>query len=101
MIEGLDPLFHDRARFGIMVVLLKNGEVDFNTLKRELGLTDGNLATHLRKLEEAGVVRYRKTFVGRRPRTYYSITEEGRERFISYLDKLKGILENLEKGEER
>ena len=96
MIEGLDPLFHDRARFGIMVVLLKNGEVDFNTLKRELGLTDGNLATHLRKLEEAGVVRYRKTFVGRRPRTYYSLTPEGRERFVEYLERLEKILKSIE-----
>ncbi len=98
MIEGLDPLFHDRARFGIMVVLLKNGEVDFNTLKRELGLTDGNLATHLRKLEEAGVVRYRKTFVGRRPRTYYSLTPEGRERFVEYLERLEEILKSLGSG---
>ncbi len=96
MIESLDPLFHDRARFGIMVVLLKNGEVDFNTLKRELGLTDGNLATHLRKLEEAGVVRYRKTFVGRRPRTYYSLTPEGRERFVEYLERLEKILKSIE-----
>ena len=79
-----------------MVVLLKNGEVDFNTLKRELGLTDGNLATHLRKLEEAGVVRYRKTFVGRRPRTYYSLTPEGRERFVEYLERLEKILKSIE-----
>ena len=98
MIAGLDPLFHDRARFGIMVVLLKNGEVDFNTLKRELGLTDGNLATHLRKLEEAGVVQYRKTFVGRRPRTYYSLTPEGRERFVEYLERLEEILKSLGSG---
>jgi len=81
-----------------MVVLLKNGEVDFNTLKRELGLTDGNLATHLRKLEEAGVVRYRKTFVGRRPRTYYSLTPEGRERFVEYLERLEEILKSLGSG---
>lgn len=95
MIEGLDPLFHDRVRFGIMVILLKEGEVDFNTLKRELALTDGNLATHLRRLENAGVVQYRKTFVGRRPRTYYSLTAEGRERFLNYLEKLEEILKTI------
>ncbi len=96
MIENLDPLFHDRARLGILVLLLKEGELDFNTLKKALNLTDGNLATHLRKLEEAGVVEYRKTFVGRRPRTYYRLTEEGRERFLEYLDALKNVLNNLQ-----
>ena len=96
MIENLDPLFHDRARLGILVLLLKEGELDFNTLKKALDLTDGNLATHLRKLEEAGVVEYRKTFVGRRPRTYYRLTEEGRERFLKYLDALKNVLNNLQ-----
>ncbi len=96
MIENLDPLFHDRARLGILIMLLKEGEVDFNTLKKTLNLTDGNLATHLRKLEQAGVVEYRKTFVGRRPRTYYRLTDEGRERFLEYLDTLKNVLKNLQ-----
>ncbi len=96
MIENLDPLFHDRTRLGILIMLLKEDEVDFNTLKKSLNLTDGNLATHLRKLEQAGVVEYRKTFIGRRPRTYYRLTDEGRERFLKYLDTLKNVLKNLQ-----
>ncbi len=95
MIHNLDPLFHDRTRLGILIMLLREEEVDFNTLKKTLELTDGNLATHLRKLEQAGIVEYRKTFVGRRPRTYYRLTDEGREKFLEYLSNLRSVLEKL------
>ncbi len=97
MIDKLDPLFHDRVRLGILVLLLRYGELDFNTLRRTLNLTDGNLATHLRKLEDAGIVEYRKTFVGRRPRTYYKLTEEGHRALIEYLENLEDILKHVRK----
>ena len=95
MIEGLDPVIHNRVRLGILALLLREERVDFTTLKRELGLTDGNLATHLRVLEREGIVRYEKTFKGRKPITYYELTEEGRERFVRYLKALREILKDL------
>ncbi len=95
MIEGLDPVIHNRVRLGILVILLKRGKTDFSTLKEELGLTDGNLASHLRVLEREGIVRYEKTFKGRKPVTYYDLTEEGRRRLTDYLATLKRILEGL------
>ena len=95
MIEGLDPVIHNRVRLGILALLLREERVDFTTLKRELGLTDGNLATHLRVLEREGIVRYEKTFKGRKPITYYELTEEGRERFVRYLEALREILKDL------
>jgi len=95
MIEGLDPVIHNRIRLGILTLLLKNGRLDFKTLREELGLTDGNLASHLRILEKEGLVRYEKTFRGRKPITYYELTDEGRKRFERYLRTLKELLRDL------
>ncbi len=95
MIEGLDPIIHNRVRLGILTLLLKNERLDFKTLREELGLTDGNLASHLRILEKEGLVRYEKTFKGRKPITYYELTEEGKERFERYLRTLKELLKGL------
>ncbi len=89
---GLDPVLHERVRLGILVLLVQADELDFTTLKEALGVTDGNLAQHLRVLEEAGVVAVRKTFVGRRPRTYYRLTPQGRRRFQEYLERLRSVL---------
>lgn len=66
--------------------------VDFNTLKETLQLTDGNLASHLRALEEAEYLRVEKQFVGRKPNTTYLATEAGREAFKSHLDALEKII---------
>ncbi len=95
MIRDLDPIIHNRVRLGILTLLLKNERLDFKTLREELGLTDGNLASHLRILEREGLVRYEKTFKGRKPITYYELTEEGRERFERYLRTLKELLKDL------
>ncbi len=93
-ILDLDPIIHERVRLGIMTLLLQAGELDFQTLKRELGVTDGNLAQHLRVLEEHGLIRVHKAFAGRRPRTTYALTPEGHRRLQVYLDRLARILKS-------
>ena len=70
----------------------EESQLDFGALRDLLGVTDGNLATHLRKLEEAGYIRVSKTFVGRRPRTYIAITPVGRQAFAEHVQALKDIL---------
>ncbi len=98
-LEGLDPVIHERVRLGILGLLAQADELSFRDLKAALGVSDGNLASHLRLLEERGYVAVRKTFVGRRPRTYYHLTPEGRRRFLSYLETLTDFLsEILHKG---
>ncbi len=91
-LEPLDPVIHERVRLGILGLLAQAGELSFGELKASLGVSDGNLASHLRILEREGIVRVRKTFVGRRPRTYYRLTPQGRQRFLRYLEALKGLL---------
>lgn len=92
ILEGLNKTFESKIRLGIMSVLAANESADFATLKSLLGLTDGNLASHTRSLEEAGYIRCEKKFVGRKPNTTYIITRAGREAFIAHINALENFL---------
>ncbi len=91
----LDALIHQPVRLRIMTALYTlapDQEMEFTALRDLLGLTDGNLSIHLRKLEEAGYIRAVKTFVQRKPRTYLSLTPEGRQAYEGYLKALQDLL---------
>ncbi|WP_394348136.1 winged helix-turn-helix domain-containing protein [Pontibacter mangrovi] len=75
-----------------MSVLMVEDKTDFNNLKETLQLTDGNLASHLRALEEAGYLQVEKQFVGRKPNTTYQATDAGREAFKAHLDALERLI---------
>ena len=92
MIEKLNKLFESRVRLGIMAVLAVNDWVDHAQLKELLGVTDGNLASHLSALEEAKYVQVRKRFVGKRPNTSYKATAAGARAFREHLDAIEGLL---------
>ena len=87
-IDQIDEVIHGRVRLGVMAYLATAQSAEFNALKARLQVTDGNLATHLRKLEEAGYVTVEKAFVGRKPVTRIHLTETGRSAFVSYLDAI-------------
>jgi predicted ArsR family transcriptional regulator len=76
-------------------VLMVNDWVEYSTLKSLLDLTDGNLASHLRALENLEFVEIKKQFVGRRPQTTYNVSEKGRTAFMLHLDGLEKMLKNL------
>ncbi len=88
----LNSAFDHRNRLGIMSVLMVNEWVDYTTLKSLLDLTDGNLASHLRALENIEFIEMKKQFVGRRPQTTYKVTEAGRTAFNNHLDGLEKLL---------
>jgi DNA-binding MarR family transcriptional regulator len=90
--NSLDDVIHGRVRLGIMAYLSGSDEADFVSLRQVLKLSDGNLSTHLAKLEEAGYVRVKKRFVDKKPQTTASITDTGRKAYIAYLDQLKQLL---------
>jgi predicted transcriptional regulator len=69
LISGLNKVFESRIRLGIMSILMVNDSFDFNSLKESLGVTDGNLASHLKTLEDNGLIEIRKQFIGRKPNT--------------------------------
>lgn len=93
----LNPLIHQPTRLRIMAALVSldsSEKANFGFLRDLLELTDGNLSVHLQKLEEAGYVNIEKTFEGRRPKTWVSVTVEGRSAFSAHVDTLAKILYN-------
>jgi DNA-binding MarR family transcriptional regulator len=88
----LDQVIHQRVRLGIMSALAVNESMTFNDLKDLLEITDGNLSVHARKLEEAGYVTCSKSFVGRVPKTEYTLTESGRRALERYLDDMEDLI---------
>jgi DNA-binding HxlR family transcriptional regulator len=91
-INALNKTFENRIRLGAMSLLLVNDKADFNSLKEMLDVTDGNLASHLSALEKAGYIVVHKQFVGKKPRTTYSVTNEGRDAFNGHLDVLEKLI---------
>ena len=92
----LDELIHQPVRLRLMATLVaaRDGtKLDFTFLRDHLGVTDGNLGAHLRRLEDAGYVAVSKTFVGRKPRTYATATAPGRDAFASHVRALEAVLE--------
>lgn len=89
---NLDDLVLSRPRLSILAALLSGNEVDFTFLQKNLGISDGNLSTHLGKLEAENYVRSRKVFVKRKPKTWYCITAEGRRALERLLRQLEEML---------
>jgi len=93
--EGLDRVFHEKARLGIVSSLAGHADgLGFSELKSLCGLTDGNLNRHLQVLEEAGYVIIAKGYEGKRPCTRCRLSTEGRARFADYLAVLEDVLRN-------
>ena len=91
----LDPVIHLPARLQIMTCLAAVDRADYNYLKKKFGFTDGNLATHVRKLEEAEYIEVHKEFVGRKPKTSYEITKVGRTALTEYVRTLEELFRGL------
>ena len=92
-IAALNKAFESRVRLGIMSILLVNDMVDFGTLKEQLQLTDGNMASHLSALEKAEYISITKQFVGKKPNTTYKVTTEGKKAFSAHLDALEQLIQ--------
>ena len=89
----LKGVFHEPNRLAILSELCGSANgITFQELKDECNLTDGNLSRHLKALEEAKVIRIRKTFIKNRPQTTILLTDKGRDRFMDYLQALEEVL---------
>ena len=91
-ISGLNKIFDNRIRLGVMSVLMVNEVISFNDLKGMLEVTDGNLATHIITLEENGFIKVHKGFIGRKTNTTYSITKLGEREFKDHVKALEGMI---------
>ncbi len=91
-ILNLDPVIHAPIRLAVLSILITVEHADFNYLKEATGTTDGNLSTHLSKLESSGLIKVKKSFRGKKPHTTCRLTAGGRKAFLAYLDQLGEIL---------
>ncbi len=91
-IEQLNKAFESRVRLGIMSILMVNEFVDFGTLKQQLQITDGNLASHLTALEKLQYIEVKKQFVGKKPNTSYSVNNMGKIAFGEHLNALEQLI---------
>jgi DNA-binding transcriptional ArsR family regulator len=97
--DGLDRVFHEKARLGILTSLAGHPDgLGFTELRQLCGLTDGNLSRHMQVLEEAGLVELTKGYEGKRPHTSCRLTEQGRVRFTEYLRVLEQVLRDAAKA---
>jgi DNA-binding MarR family transcriptional regulator len=89
----LDRVIHERGRLAIMSMLAASPELSFTELRDMLEMTDGNLTTHMRNLQEAGYVSIAKSYRNRRPLTTVSLTPTGRQAFANYIALLEQIVQ--------
>jgi DNA-binding MarR family transcriptional regulator len=88
----LDRVIHEKGRLAIMSMLAATPEMSFTELRDALGMTDGNLTTHIKALQQEGYVSVAKSFQNRRPLTTCSLTTGGRKAFMEYIDLLEKIV---------
>lgn len=91
-IEELNKAFESRVRLGIMSILMVNDFIDFGTLKEQLQITDGNLASHLSALEKLQYIEVKKQFIGKKPNTSYAVTIAGKKAFSEHLTALEKLI---------
>lgn len=94
-IENFNKTFDSRIRLGIMSALMVNASINFNDLKVLINVTDGNLASHIKALEESGYIKVQKGFIGRKTNTLYYATKAGEKAFRSHLDALENMIKNM------
>jgi len=88
-----NPLLHQPVRSKLLSLLITNDELPFKALKELLEVTDGNLSSHLTKLEKEEYVKIEKTFEGKRPKTVVHITAKGKKAFKEYIEALKQFIQ--------
>ncbi len=94
LIQNINKAFDHRIRLGIMSVLMVNESADFTMLKELLGVTDGNLASHIKALETENYIIIEKQFIGKKPNTSYRATIEGKKAFKDHIDALEKLIQN-------
>lgn len=95
--NDVDRVVHEPARLRILTILSGADVADFQFLLNVLGLTKGNLSSHMEKLEAAGYVTVEKSFIGKTPHTDYRLTDEGRQALARYwksLDSIRSLAKN-------
>ena len=94
-ISNLNKVFESRIRLGIMSALMVNTEISYNNIKDLIKVTDGNLASHLKGLEDNGFIKVHKGFIGRKTNTTYAATKAGEKAFKTHLEALEKMIKGM------
>jgi len=94
ILDRINKVFENKVKLGVMSALIVNESLDFTAIKELLGVTDGNLATHLKALESHEYVSVMKQFIGKKPNTSYQITDKGRKAFSDHISALEELLKH-------
>lgn len=97
--NNLDTAIHGQIRLGIISALCLDGALDFTELKKRLEITDGSLGAHLKKLEDLEYIFAKRRFVGKRPKTTYSITNKGKVALKKYLESMQSLIDSIRLAE--
>ena len=92
ILKDLNKAFDNKVRLGIMSALVVNDYMDFRSLRDLLGVTDGNLASHLKSLEGNKFIKVKKEFLDRKPNTKYSVTEKGKQAFVKHIKAIEQLI---------
>ena len=92
LLKNFDKAFENKVRLGIMSALMVSSTLEFTHLKELLNVTDGNLASHMKILEQKGFVSFTKEFFGRKPKTKYMATTRGTTAFKKHLSALEELI---------
>lgn len=91
-ISKIEPVFHSPIRIAILSILISAIEADFNYLKKATKTTDGNLSSHLSKLEKEGFIEIKKSFSEKKPLTTCRITKKGKKAFLKYINIIDDVI---------
>ena len=94
----IDRIIHEKGRMAIMSLLAATPEISFTDLRNTLNMTDGNINTHIRTLQEAGYIAVSKSYQNNRPLTTCALTSAGRKAFVEYIDLLDQIVRQTKPG---
>lgn len=97
--RNIDSLLNSPIRLAVMSLLMGADEAEFTFIRDSVGTTDGNLSRHLAKLEESGLIEVRKAFDGKKPVTYQSATDKGREELKAYVRNLESLIVSIRKDD--
>lgn len=92
MFNDLDPILHSQLRLSVVSILMSVDEANFTFIKEKTQATSGNLSIQIKKLQEAGYIKVKKTFKNNYPNTSLSITRKGMEAFEKYVNNLKNYI---------
>lgn len=92
MFKDLDPILHSQLRLSIVSILMSVHEANFNFIKDETQATAGNISIQIKKLQDAGYIEVKKTFMNNYPNTSLSITKKGIEAFENYVNNLRNYI---------